>query len=130
MKNQNRHLKRNLKVAIQDRRTVEQDNGKRLSLCAWRTLRAIHNAIAPQMARLRYTQDLLDRTTYASQGIDRQGYCVLIGDKYNGHVYATGRMESDLASVNDSFTPIRNRAMNDARNNTQAVDNSLALQTV
>lgn len=131
MINTTRHLKRNLALPINERGTVENDYGKRLNLSAWRTLRQVRNDIAPKVVELRRKQDLLDRILRISNGIEKDGFSVLhstYGDKYNGHLYALGTIETPLDTVNDWFASIRKNAMNKARENTQATDNSEALK--
>ena len=78
----------------------------------------IHKAIAPALQAMRNASDLLDRCTRTSNGIEAQGYCCLVGDKYAGHVYSTGTMESDLAKVNDTWQGVRAQASNQARRDT------------
>jgi hypothetical protein len=82
-------------------------------------LAKIKKQVAPELDAMRKADDLLERCTVASLGIEKQGYSCLVGDKYNGHVYSMGTMESDLASANDSFSPLLNGSMEKAREHTQ-----------
>ncbi len=84
----------------------------------------IQREIAPALAAKRKADDLLERTLRDTH--EKQGYSVSTGDKYNGALYTIGgTIEPHLASVNDSFHSVRTSAMESARVNTLASDNSV-----
>ncbi|MDO8611137.1 MAG: hypothetical protein Q7R95_11480 [bacterium] len=124
MKNQNRHLKRNLGKSLDLRQTVEQDNGRVLNLCASRTLRAIRNEIAPKSKAFWQTYDLLDRTVRQKE---KQGYSKKagMGGAYKGHLFALGSIEAGLDKVNDTFASVRSKGMEQARQETIASANAV-----
>ena len=91
-------------------------NAHKRYLAKLNLLAKIHKAIAPILETKRKADELLDRCIRSSH--EKQRYCCLVGDKYNGHVYRMGTLESNLASENDTFHTIRTQASNQARRDT------------
>jgi len=100
---------------VSNARTVATERGNIAALLA-----TIHAEIEPQLEAMRLADDLLERCTRTSNGIDSQGYSCLVGDKYSGHVYTVGTMESDLARANDSFHGVYAESSVNAANDTRS----------
>ena len=76
-------------------------NAHKRYLAKLNLLAKIHKAIAPILETKRKADELLDRCIRSSH--EKQRYCCLVGDKYNGHVYKLGTLESDLSENNAPF---------------------------
>lgn len=75
-------------------------------------------ALADKLTAKRKADSLLESTIEENQEREKQGFCCLIGDKYNGATYGQGTIETSLASVNDSFHAVREHGNNFARRET------------
>ena len=84
-------------------------------LAKLRLLGMIRHQVKDQIAALRKAQDLLDRTTQTANGIESQGYVADLA-KYNVsyRMVESPRMDSDMASENDSFAASIAKGMNKA----------------